>query len=160
LARARSHEERHIDQIPEGEREEIRQIYQRKGFSGEGLDHVVRTITSDRKLWVDTMITEELGLALEPPRPLRSGVATFLAFLAVGLVPLLPLFLPNLMPDTRFTLSCALTATAFFAVGSVRGHWLGTSRLRAGLETLAVGGVAAALAYIVGVWLHSVFGVS
>lgn len=160
LDRARRHEERHIDQIPEGEREEIRQIYQRKGFSGEGLEHVVETITADRRLWVDTMLTEELGLPLEPPGPLRAGLATFAAFLVVGLVPLLPFLVPSLELNRIFTVSCFLTALAFFAVGSVKGYWLGTSRLRGGLETLLVGGVAAGLAYGVGAWLRAMFGVS
>lgn len=160
LARARRHEEHHIDQIPEGEREEIRQIYRRKGFSGEGLEHIVKTITADRKLWVDTMITEELGLPLEPAGPMRAGLATFVAFLVVGMIPLLPFFAPGLSPDAVFSASCVMTAVAFFAVGSVKGHWLGTSRLRGGVETLAVGVVAAGLAYGVGAWLQATFGVS
>jgi VIT1/CCC1 family predicted Fe2+/Mn2+ transporter len=160
LDRARRHEEHHIEQIPEGEREEIRQIYQRKGFSGAGLEHIVDTITADRKLWVDTMITEELGLPLEPAGPLRAGLVTFFAFLVVGLVPLLPFLVPGLEPGRIFAASCVMTAIAFFAVGSVKGHWLGTSRVRGGLETLAVGSVAAVLAYVVGAWLQSMFGVS
>jgi len=160
LIRARRHEERHIDQIPEGEREEVRQIYRRKGFSGEGLEHIVETITADRKLWVDTMITEELGLPLEPAAPLRAGLATFVAFLVVGLVPLLPFLVSGLASGHIFTASCVMTALAFFAVGSAKGHWLGTSRLRGGLETLAVGAVAAGLAYGVGAWLRAMFGVS
>ncbi|MFZ0487925.1 MAG: VIT1/CCC1 transporter family protein, partial [Arenicellales bacterium] len=88
------------------------------------------------------------------------GLVTFFAFLVVGLVPLLPFLVPGLEPGRIFAASCVMTAIAFFAVGSVKGHWLGTSRVRGGLETLAVGSVAAVLAYVVGAWLRSMFGVS
>lgn len=159
VRRAREHEEHHVAHVPEGEREEVRQIYQRKGFEGEALEHAVSTITADRGLWVDTMITEELGLPLEVPGPGRAALATFLAFLLVGLVPLLPLFLPGLDWDTAFAASSVMTGAAFFGVGTFKGQVLGTSRWRAGLETLAVGGVAAVLAYAVGAWLRTTFGV-
>lgn len=159
LARARAHEERHIEHVPEGEREEVRQIYARKGFEGEALEHAVDTITSNRKRWVDTMITEELGLPLQVPDPVRIALATFAAFVTVGLVPLLPFFVPALGDDATFATSSVLTAIAFFGIGCVKGHRLGTSRWRGGLETLLVGGIAAVLAYAVGAWLRSAFGV-
>jgi vacuolar iron transporter family protein len=159
IARARRHEERHIDLIPEGEREEIRQIYAAKGFESDALEHVVDTITRDRRLWVDTMLTEELGLPLETAHPLGKALNTFGAFIAVGLVPLLPFFMPGVGPDATFAASCVMTAIAFFAVGSVKGHLLGMPRWRSGLGTLLVGGAAAILAYSAGAWLRSAFGV-
>lgn len=159
LARARAHEEHHVATVPEGEREEIRHIYRRKGFEGEALEQAVATITADRRLWVDTMLTEELGLPLEEPNPVRAALATFAAFLLVGLVPLLPLFVPGLNWDQAFAASCVMTGAAFFGVGLFKGRVLGTSMWRGGLETLAVGGVAAALAYAVGAWLRATFGI-
>jgi hypothetical protein len=77
---ARRIEEKHIDEIPEGEREEIRQIFSRKGFEGPVLDEIVQVITQDRRRWVDTMLTEELGLRLESPTPLKAGIVTFIGF--------------------------------------------------------------------------------
>lgn len=142
---ARRVEESHIEEIPDGEREEIRQIFLRKGFEGDMLDAAVEVITKDRRHWVDTMLMEELGLRLEPPRPLRAAVTTFVAFLAAGLVPLVPLVLAH-----GFAVSAAATAATFFAIGVAKGVMLRTGWLRGGLETLLIGGGAAALAYVVG----------
>ena len=86
---ARRGEERQIEEIPEGEREEVRQIFAAKGFSGDTLEKVVDVITNDRGLWVDTMLAEELGLEVQGPDPRRAALATFVAFILVGLVPLI-----------------------------------------------------------------------
>lgn len=158
VQQARQEEERHIDAVPEGEREEVRQIFAQKGFDGPLLESIVEGITQDRQLWVDTMITEELGLPLDGPRPLRAGLTTFGAFLVVGFVPLLPFLLPGLSPDATFRLSAFGAALAFFAVGAGKGLVLGRSALRAGAETLLTGGAAAMLAYLVGSWLRHVAG--
>jgi VIT1/CCC1 family predicted Fe2+/Mn2+ transporter len=157
---ARHTEERHIEQVPEGEREEIRQIFARKGFEGDVLVKIVDVITQDRRLWVDTMLTEELGLALDGPRPALAALATFVAFFLLGLVPLAPFLLPWLTPNQRILTSAIATALAFWGIGVAKGWVLQRSPWRAGLETLLVGGAAAALAYLAGWWLHMVFGIS
>lgn len=115
-------------------------------------------ITSDRTLWVDTMLTEELGLEVEGPDPLRAALATFAAFIAVGFVPLAPFVVPDLSLDTRFLASAIATGMAFFGIGMVKGLVLERAALRSGIETLLTGGGAAFLAYAVGSWLRSLFG--
>jgi VIT1/CCC1 family predicted Fe2+/Mn2+ transporter len=158
VEQARRNEERQIERIPEGEREEIRQIFARKGFSNSTLEHVVETITRDRRLWVDTMLTEELGLQIDGPHPLRAALATFLAFICVGLVPMIPFLLPGLLLQQAFIGSASATAVAFFSIGIARGVVLQRPIVRSGLETLLTGGIAAALAYAVGYWLHRTYG--
>jgi vacuolar iron transporter family protein len=157
---ARRGEERQIEEIPEGEREEVRQIFAAKGFSGDTLDSVVEVITKDSGLWVDTMLAEELGLEVQGPDPRRAALATFVAFVFVGLVPLIPFVIPDLSIDTRFFASAVATAIAFFGVGAAKGAVLHRSALRSGLETLLTGGGAALLAYVVGAWLRAAFGAS
>jgi vacuolar iron transporter family protein len=155
---ARLSEERQIEEIPDGEGEEIRQIFSSKGFEGETLENIVEVITNDRRLWVDTMLTEELGLEVEGPNPLRAALATFVAFLVVGFIPLAPFIIPNLFQESSFLLSAIGATFAFFGVGAAKGLVLGRSAFRAGLETLFTGGGAALLAYVVGAWLRQTFG--
>ena len=155
---ARLSEERQIEDIPSGEREEVRQIFAAKGFSGETLERIVEVITNDRRLWVDTMLSEELGLKVEGPNPYRAAIATFVAFLVVGIIPLVPFLLPDLLTSTRFLASVIATGAAFFGVGAAKGLILGRSALRSGLETLLTGGTAAAIAFAVGALLRQAFG--
>lgn len=157
---ARRQELHHIQHVPDGEREEVRQIFANKGFEGETLERIVTVITADRELWVNTMITEELGLPLEGPRPLRAALATLAAFVLVGVIPLLPLLVPGLDLHQAFLISAVATGSAFFLVGLFKGRVLQRAMLRSGLETLAVGGIAAILAYGIGAWLQSTFGAS
>src|ERR1035437_8676285 len=89
-ARLRSVEARHIDIDPAGEREEVRQIYATKGFAGSELESIVDLITSDRELWIQTMLTEEYGLARNVRSAWNAAVFTFLAFIVCGIVPLIP----------------------------------------------------------------------
>ncbi len=155
-ARTAREEERHISEIPEGEREEIRQIYAAKGFAGDDLERVVSVITADRKRWVETMLTEEHGLARIGVDPLRAAASTFIAFLCVGSIPLvlfvIDTIVPRALPDP-FLWASVLTGVAFFTVGAFRARFVDQRWWRAGAETLLVGGVAAAAAYGVGALL-------
>lgn len=152
-------EHEHIDRIPAGEREEIRQIYARKGFEGKLLEQIVATITDDRELWVETMLAEEHGVLKTGQNPYRSALATFAAFIAVGTVPLLPLLAPGLSMSQQFALSAALAGLMFFAIGALKSLAFSKPPLRAGLGTLLTGGTAAALAFATGHLLRTLFGV-
>ncbi len=157
--RARRIEDQHIDAYPEGEREEIRQIVRSKGFEGEDLERAVAVITSDRQRWIEMMLTEELGLSLEGPSPLRAAAATFTSFVIVGAIPLLPFLINFFVADvvTRsFHWSAILTGVAFFGVGAAKARFVEQKWYWSGLETLLVGGAAASLAYLIGMLLGGV----
>jgi vacuolar iron transporter family protein len=140
-------EERHIKLAPEGEREEIRQIFKAKGFEGEALEAAVKIITERPKRWVDTMMREEHGMPAVTRSPLRAALYTFLAFVLCGSVPLIPYALRLPEPELPSTIMTGLT---FFAIGSLRSRWSPTPWWRAGLETLAIGLLAAGVAYLIG----------
>ena len=157
--RAQREEELHIELVPEGEREEIRQIYAAKGFEGADLERVVDVITSDRELWAQTMMTEELGFSSTQPNEYRAALSTLLAFVTVGFVPLLIYVYDLATPgdvDEPFAWSAALTGVAFLVVGGMKARFVDQSWWRSALETLAIGGSAAALAYAAGAILQSV----
>lgn len=156
----RKQEEWEIDNLAEQEREEIREIYAKKGFKEELLEEIVRVITSKRKVWVDTMMKEELGLIEGDKRPLDSSLSTFFGFNIIGLIPLIPfMILITIGVDSNydaFMYSIILVALAFFLVGTIKGKIVKKSKIRSGLFTLIIGGIAAMLAYSIGYALNSI----
>ena len=104
-------------------------IYKEKGFKEELLDEVVRVITSKRKIWVDTMMKEELGLIEDKYRsPRNSAITTFIAFNLIGMIPLIPFILLYISgfgntwsTSDAFIYSIVFTAVAFFLIGIIRG---------------------------------------
>lgn len=159
LEKARAEEREHIRLIPDGEREEVRRIFANKGFEGADLDRAVEIITSDEDVWVETMVTEELGLARTGPSLWRAGLATFVAFALAGAVPLVPFFI-ELASGTGaiapFAWSTACAAVAFFLVGTFKARFVEQAWHRAGLETLAAGAFASGAAYVVGYLLRGI----
>ena len=143
-------EAKHIALVPEGEREEIKQIFAAKGFVGDDLDRIVGVITSDRALWAKTMAVEEYGLAPNTRSPVLAAISTFCAFVLCGIVPLLTYL------SAGGLTSCIIASGAtFFGVGAIKSRWSPTTWWRSGLETLAIGASAAAVAYGVGFGLRS-----
>lgn len=146
-------EEQHIAIFPEGEREEIRQIFKLKGFEGQILEDIVQVITSDKKLWVSTMLQDEHGLALESPSAIRAASATFVAFVLIGFVPLFTFVVNWFSPEmiaNPFIVSIILTGIAFFLVGAVKAPFVLERWWVGGIETTLLGGTAAALAFLIG----------
>ena len=160
-ALARVEEESQILQIPEGEREEIRQIFSLKGFTGEHLDRVVEVITDNPRVWVDTMMLEERGYGPAREEPLRAAGATFLAFVVVSFIPLFAAILDTVFPsaiEQPFLLSSLMTGVAFFVVGALKSTFVGQRWWLSGAETLVMGGSAAGIAYVIGTILGNVVG--
>lgn len=157
---AREDEAWQIDRYPQGEYREVREIFARKGFHGATLNRIVEVITQNRDVWIDTMLEEELNLQRVAASPWRAALVTFIAFVIFGSIPLIPFFLPMFPARHLFLTSAGLSAGAFALLGVGKGLTLHRPLLRSGLQTLLVGSIAAALAYGVGVLLHSLFGVA
>ncbi|AKQ45139.1 hypothetical protein TH63_05015 [Rufibacter radiotolerans] len=156
LEKTRTDERNHIELFPEGEQEEIRQIYAAKGFNGDMLEQIVQTITADKQLWCETMVQEEHGMSLNPMSAWKAAFATFTAFLLVGFIPVAPFlfdyyFKGNL--QSPFLWSSVCTAIAFFGIGALKSKFVYKPWYSSGLETLLLGGAAASLAYLVGILL-------
>lgn len=104
-------------------------------------------------------VREAEGLGIEEPHAFRHGGATFLAFLTAGIVPLLAYVLPLAAAD-RFSVAVTLTLLTLFGVGASRTFVTDRSWWRSGFEMLAVGAVAATVAYLLGAFLAQLTGVS
>ena len=157
VQRERKREEWEVENYPKGEIEEIREIFRKKGFKGKDLENAVKVITSNKKVWVDTMMADELKLPEEHTSPVKKGTVTFVSFLLVGSIPLIPYFLAMVSPiikESVYQLSAIMTFFAFFFIGSAKTYVTQKSWLKSGLETLLVGGIAAVIAYTVGYLLR------
>lgn len=153
IQQERKREEWEVDHYPEGEREEIKQIYKKKGFKGKDLDRAVEIITSDKKVWVDTMMADELGLMEEQASPVMKGFVTLISFIIVGAIPLLSYFFAffsEAISENVYMISVVLTFITFFLIGSAKIFVTGKNWFKSGMETLVVGGLAAIIAYGVG----------
>jgi VIT1/CCC1 family predicted Fe2+/Mn2+ transporter len=152
-------EEEHVDKVPEGEREEIRQIFEKKGFKGNTLEEVTNTICSDRRLWLETMITEEYGLQKNDSNPYISSITTFIAFVVVGAMPLLPFLASGINLQEKFLISTIVAGIMFFLVGAIKGLLFTKPIIISGVRTLLTGGTAASLAFLAGYILRDFFGI-
>ena len=151
IQRLRKIEERHIEEHPQGEWLEAREILMQKGLKGPVLDRATDAITADRESWIALMMEGEYGMGGIEPRPLRAAVTTFLSFLLAGMIPLLP-FLLGL--KDAFAFSAGMTMATFFGIGALKSMWSLSPWWRSGGETLLIGGAAAAIAYGVGTLFH------
>jgi len=149
-------EKREIEEVPDIEREEIRLIYYKKGFRGKQLNDIVKKITSDKKVWLDIMMSEELGLTESKSKnPVMEGVVVGVSAIIGSLIPLAPFFFTPVANAMVWGL--AVSVLSLFVFGAIKskltvGHWA-----RSGLEMAAVGTVAAILGYLIGVFLGSVY---
>lgn len=153
-------EKAQIEEIPEGEREEVRQIYRAKGFDGDLLEQVVDTLTSDKRIWLEVMLAEEHGLSKTTQKPLKAAAVTLGAFVAVGAVPLVPFLISSLGSSYQFGLSTFLAGVMFFVIGMLKSYALAKPVLLSGFRTLLTGGTAAALAYFTAYVLREIFNIA
>ncbi|MCB4824710.1 VIT1/CCC1 transporter family protein [Roseicella aerolata] len=148
-AAERRREEQETHDYPEREKWEVSAILHRYGLRGETLQRATEAVASDRRRWVDFMMRFELELAEPVPgRAASSAVTTAGAYVAGGLIPIAPYMLLNeTMPALAW--SAALTGIALFGFGWLKARVTGLPALRGAVQRLAVGGVAAALAFVV-----------
>jgi len=142
-------EAREIAAMPDIERQEIRQIYAAKGFSGELLESVVATITADRDIWLKTMMDEELHRQPKVTGDIiRTAVVITVTTLIGHLIPLLPFVVLSRTP--ALVAAIALSALSLFAVGVYSALTLVGNLWTNGLKMVTIGLGAAALGFVVG----------
>lgn len=142
-------EYRETVELPEIEIEEVAKVFREYGLSEQQMQPVVTAITSNQKRWVDFMMRFELGLeAPDPARAARSAGTIAASYIAGGLVPLAPYILMRQVIPALWVSIC-VTLLALFVFGAIKGHYTGVKPLRGGLQTVLVGGLAAAAAFFI-----------
>ncbi|MGZ6378897.1 MAG: VIT1/CCC1 transporter family protein [Candidatus Limnocylindrales bacterium] len=145
----RAREAAEIAATPEEERQEVRDIYAAKGFTGPLLEEVVSTITADRETWLATMMDEELHLQPVDNRAiLRAAIVIGIATLIGHLIPLVPFLFLDRTP--ALILAIALSGLALFGVGVYSAVTLVGDWRISGLRFLVIGLGAAAIGFAVG----------
>jgi vacuolar iron transporter family protein len=147
-------EEFEIENMPDKERQEIEDIYRSKGFRGDDLNAIVDKITSDKQVWLKTMLTEELGLNLEiVGSPLKGALAMFGAFLLGGILPILPYFIVksgSLSSATAIWIAIALSVVSSFVIGAIKSRMAKKNWLKGGIEMAGLGTGIALVGYGIG----------
>ncbi len=146
-ASERTREQREVVEIPQEETREITEIFRTYGISPEESRAAVEALRRRPKAWVDFMMRFELGL--EPPDPgraLRSAMTIGLAYVAGGLIPLAP-YVAMGTASRALILSMILTLIALTVFGYVKGRFTGAAPIRSALQTMLIGGLAAAAAF-------------
>jgi VIT1/CCC1 family predicted Fe2+/Mn2+ transporter len=148
----REREYRHIQNVPNLEKDEIKKIYQEKGFKGDLLDKIVETITANEDVWVAVMMAEEHKLApADRSTALKSAIIVGISAIIGSLIPLVPfLFLPI---GWSMILSVILTSIVLFFVGAYKAHVTIGKPVRSGFEIALIGTISALAGYVVGALL-------
>ncbi|MCL7453370.1 MAG: VIT1/CCC1 transporter family protein [Anaerolineae bacterium] len=155
--RERERELWEIEHFPEGERLEMVEIYQEKGYSAEDAQTLIDIHSEHEDLWLEEMMVQELGMLPDERKPILSAAATLVAFIIAGAVPLLVYLLGlvvTIPTDLAFPTAIGLSGLAMFGLGAAKVFITERNWLRGGLEMLVVGGLAASVAYIVGYLLR------
>jgi VIT1/CCC1 family predicted Fe2+/Mn2+ transporter len=135
---------------PDEEREELAEIYVRKGIPAELAGRLAESIMADPELALDTHAREELGLDPEQGlgSPWGAAASSFLTFSFGALVPLAPLLFAS---GVGATVASAIVAGLTLAgVGAAMSILTGKSAFTSGLRQLTVGAIAAAITYGIG----------
>lgn len=145
-------EREHIERVPEAEREEIRMIYRKKGFAGSELEDIVQRITSDKKIWLESMMAEELRLfPSEYRNPLRIGLLVGVSAVLGSLIPLVPFVV--LPVSWGILTSLLVSMVTLFVIGTIKAKLTIGDWKKSGLEMAAIGTAAAVAGYLIGLAL-------
>ena len=148
-ASERAREERETIEVPETEAYEVGLFFRDYGMKDEIVTEVVNAIRSDRNRWVDFMMKFELGL--ENPNPRRAPISALtiaLSYIGGGLVPLTPYFFMKTVGDGLIW-SVIVTLFALLFFGFIKGKFTIQKPIRGAVQTVVVGGLAAAAAFLI-----------
>jgi VIT1/CCC1 family predicted Fe2+/Mn2+ transporter len=136
-------------EIPDEEAAEVARVFQGWGLTDQQIEPLVASIISDHDRWVSFMMKFELGLDEPDPRRAPISAATIgLSYVAGGLIPLAPYFIAADLHEA-FLASVWVTLAALLVFGCVKARFTGIPLWKGGFQTVSIGGLAAAAAYLI-----------
>lgn len=152
-ANERRREEHEIVTVPEVEALEVEAIFKSYGLTSEESASVVNSLRKRPQDWVDFMMRFELGLERpDPSRAWKSAATISLAYIVGGLIPLSAYFFVE-NAHSALLVSAAVTMVALAVFGGVKGRFTGVPVFKSGLQTVFIGGLAAAAAFFIARWI-------
>jgi VIT1/CCC1 family predicted Fe2+/Mn2+ transporter len=140
---------RQLETVPEQERAILIGIFRDKGFSEEEASSVADTVFADPQLALDTMVREEIGLDMKSiGSPMVAAIGSFIAFVSGAIIPVIPYLLTT--GSAAFVASLVLGLVSLFILGVAISRLTGRFWLFSGVRQVTLGGVAAAVTYVVG----------
>jgi VIT1/CCC1 family predicted Fe2+/Mn2+ transporter len=145
----RAREELEVIEKPDIEAREVADIFQSYGLTAEESKPVVDGLRNRPQSWVDFMMRFELGLEKPNPRRALTSAATIAgAYIVGGFIPLSSyILIPSV--STALTVSVATTLIALAGFGYIKGRFTGAPPLRSAIQTVLIGGIAAAVAFAI-----------
>jgi VIT1/CCC1 family predicted Fe2+/Mn2+ transporter len=145
----RLREEREVVELPDRERAEVSEAFRIYGLSDEHIQPILTAFEANPRAWVDFMMRYELGLEEpDPSRALTSALTIAGAYIAGGLIPLAP-YMVCASAQTALVSSVVVTLSALTVFGYIKGSYTGTHPVRSALQTMLIGGIAAAAAFAI-----------
>lgn len=137
-----------IERLPEREEEEVREVFREYDLEDDQIEGIVNKMKQNPDKWVDFMMRFELGLDKpDASRAWKSAITIALSYIVGGIIPLLPYFFVS-VPTQALLSSVIITLIILFIFGGVKGKFTGVPVAKSGFETMIVGGLAAAAAFL------------
>jgi len=148
-ASEQSREQREVVERAEDEVAEVEAIFAAYGLQAAEIAPIIQAFRNRPGAWVDFMMRFELGLEKpDPGRALKSALTIGGAYVAGGLIPLGPYLLVSNI-QRGFIVSIVVTMAALAVFGFIKGRFTGAGPWRSSLQTLLIGGLAAAAAFLI-----------
>jgi VIT1/CCC1 family predicted Fe2+/Mn2+ transporter len=145
----RAREESEVSEKPDLEAGEVAEVFQSYGLTAEESKPIVDALRKRPQAWIDFMMRFELGLEKPDPKRAFVSAATIAgAYIAGGFIPLGPYIVLS-TASTALKISVIITLITLGAFGYVKGRFTGAPPLRGAIQTTLVGGLAAAVAFMI-----------
>ena len=128
---------------------EVSVVLQSYGLTIEESKPIVDALRKRPQAWVDFMMRFELGLEKPDPKRAVASAGTIAgAYIAGGFIPLGPYLILS-TASTALILSVVITLITLAIFGYIKGHFTGAPPLRSASQTVLIGGLAAAVAFMI-----------